>query len=132
MNKIVQILNKGSLEICSRLNYDEELSKPQLGFYCNYRTCQDKHFAIVHRKEKLKCEVTRRPYDMSSERKLWFQDCSSGIHYTMYVIHTQCNAYYSDRSSSDSVIVVFFLHNLNNLYYCTGVYVEYFTYSSAT
>ena len=98
LNKIVQILNKGSLEICSCLNYDEELSKPQLGFYCNYRTCRDKHFAIVHKKIKLKCEVTRRPYDMSSERKLWFQDCSSGIHYTMYVIHTQCNAYCSDQT----------------------------------
>ena len=86
-NKILQILKKGSVEICARLNYDEEFSKPQFGFYCNYRTCQDKHFAVIHKKEKLKCQATKRTYNMGSERKLWFQDCSSGIYSIQCILY---------------------------------------------
>ena len=86
--KILQILNQGILEICSRLKYDKEFSKPQFGFYCNYQTCRqgEKHFAVHNGMSMVKCDDTGKSYDMDSKRKLWFQDCSSGtVYYALLV-----------------------------------------------
>ena len=82
--KIRQTLSEGSLDICSRLKYDEEVSKPQFGFYCKHKKCRaDQHIAVVLVcSSKIECEDTNRPYDMDSKRKVWFENITNpGILY---------------------------------------------------
>ena len=73
---ICQNFEKGIINVCESLRYDESFCVQKYGFYCSLPECEqdEKHCAEVDRKEmKIKCPRTNKKYIVSKEREHWFK-----------------------------------------------------------
>ena len=69
---IRQILEKGVLNACKSLRYDQSIYSRKCGFYCNLPKCA-KHIAEVDLKKKeIECPLTNKRYPVNREREYWF------------------------------------------------------------
>ena len=73
---ICQNLEKGIINVCESLRYDESFCAQKYGFYCSLPECEqdEKHCAEAdHNEMKIKCPRTRKKYSVSKEREHWFK-----------------------------------------------------------
>ena len=74
-HEVHKIISEGISNICISLRYDESVSKPQFGFYCNDQSCSSndiKHFAVVE-EMKVRCAISNKSTMLEAERNIWFE-----------------------------------------------------------